>query len=318
MKSCENITKEIKIFENNKDKDLIKELAYISQISNLEKNMTEILREFISNYNISFIAKEKNFKYEEYFFNGIQIPKEIEFKDIKSDEFKIFWRIDNINVINVDKKKIKFIVELRKDINEKFVKGYEGYESNCLVKNLKKNTDYEIKICCVYDDIYGPWTPIQKIKTKGITFQLPVNPKYITMKMKNVEYVLISHRYYENEFNNDSTKLSIHSQYLNKEEAKWLLIPDENNLVTIIFDIDSFGMKDWNIYSDGQKVFLSKNLSSKFELILINQNKFYVRDIKSGKYLSNSKKIRDIFSYYIELEYFDNKDNEKFTFYFKK
>ena len=90
MKSCENITKEIKIFENNKDKDLIKELAYISQISNLEKNMTELLREFISNYNISFIAKEKNIRYGEYFFNGIQIPKEIEFKDIKSDGFKIF------------------------------------------------------------------------------------------------------------------------------------------------------------------------------------------------------------------------------------
>jgi hypothetical protein len=138
------------------------------------------------------------------------------------------------------------------------------------------------------------------------------------MKLKNVEYGLISHRYYENEFNNDSTKLSIHSQYLSKEEAKWLLIPDENNLVTIIFDIDSFGMKDWNIYSDGQKVFLSKNLSSKFELILINQNKLYIRDIKSGKYLSNSQKIRDSSSYYIELEYLDNKDNERFTFYFKK
>ena len=318
MKSCENITKEIKIFENNKDKDLIKELAYISQISNLEKNMTELLRVFISNYNISFIAKEKNFKYEEYFFNGIQTPKEIEFKDIKSDEFKIFWRIDNINVINVDKKKIKFIAELRKDINEKFEKVYEGYESNCLVKNLKKSTNYEIKICCVYDDICGPWTPIQKIKTNNIVFQLPVNPKYITMNFKNVEYGLISHRYYENEFTNDSTKLSIHNQYLDKEMAKWLFIPDENNLVTIIFDIDSFGMKDWKLYSDGQKVFLSKNLSSKFELILINQNKFYVRDIKSGKYLSYSKKIRDIFSYYIELEYLDNKDNERFTFYFKK
>jgi hypothetical protein len=149
MKSCENITKEIKIFENNKDKDLIKELAYISQISNLEKHMKELLREFISNYNISFIAKEKNIRYGEYFFNGIQIPKEIEFKDIKSDGFKIFWRIDNINVINVDKKKIKFIAELRKDINEKFKKVYEGYESNCIVKNLKKSTNYEIKICCV-------------------------------------------------------------------------------------------------------------------------------------------------------------------------
>ena len=317
IKSCEKITKEIKIFENNKDKDIIKKLAYISQISILEKNMTKLLSEFISNFNISFNAKEKNFRYEEYYFNGIQIPKNIEFKDVKSDGFKIVWKIDNINVINVDKKKIKFITELRKDMNEKFEKVYEGYESNCLVKNLKKSTNYEIKICCVYDDILGPWTPIQKIKTNNIVFQLPVNPKYITMNFKNVEYGLISHRYYENEFTNDSTKLSIHNQYLDKEMAKWLFIPDENNLVTIIFDIDSFGMKDWKLYSDGQKVFLSKNLSSKFELILINQNKFYIRDIKSGKYLSNSKNTRDIASYYIGLENLDNRDNERFTFYFK-
>lgn len=99
--------------------------------------------------------------------------------------------------------------------------------------------------------------------------------------------------------------------------AKWLFIPDENNLVTIIFDIDSFGMKDWKLYSDGQKVFLSKNLSSKFELILINQNKFYIRDFKSGKYLSNTNNTRDICSYYIGLENLNNKDNGRFTFYFK-
>ena len=105
IKSYENIQKEIKIIEKNEEKDIIRELAYISQISHLEKNMTKLLCEFMSNYNISFIEKEKKFKFEEYFFNGIQIPKELEFKNIKTDEFKLFWKIDNINVINVDKKK---------------------------------------------------------------------------------------------------------------------------------------------------------------------------------------------------------------------
>jgi len=318
IKSYENIQKEIKIIEKNEEKDIIRELAYISQISHLEKNMTKLLSEFMSNYNISFIEKEKKFKFEEYFFNGIQIPKELEFKNIKTDEFKLFWKIDNINVINVDKKKIRFIVELRKEVNEKFVRVYEGFESNCLVKNLKKNTNYEIKICCFYDDIYGPWTPIQKIKTndaKDITFQLPFNPKHIKMKYQNCEYGLISHRYYENEFNKDSTKLSIHKEFLSKELAKWLLIPDEKNLVIIIFDSETFDMMNWKICSDGQKVFLSKNLSSKFEFILISQNRFYIRDTKSGKYLCNSRNVRDHLSYYIELEYFNNKDNERFTFY---
>ena len=122
------------------------------------------------NLKISFQNEETKVKYEEYFFNGIQIPKDIEFKDISSYSFKLLWKIDNINILNIDNKQIKFKVEIRKENeNEKFINVYEGNNSNCLIDNLNENTNYEIRICCIYNDLIGSWSPIQKIKTSDFS-----------------------------------------------------------------------------------------------------------------------------------------------------
>ena len=75
----------------------------------------------MKNLNISFQEEQNSIKYEEYFFNGIQIPKDIEIKDINTNSFKLNWKIDNINIINTDNKQIKYKVEIRKE-NEKFIK----------------------------------------------------------------------------------------------------------------------------------------------------------------------------------------------------
>ena len=39
------------------------------------------------------------------------------------------WKIDNINILNIDKKEIKYRIEIRKEnMKEKFVQVYEGNE----------------------------------------------------------------------------------------------------------------------------------------------------------------------------------------------
>ena len=122
------------------------------------------------NLKISFQNEETKVKYEEYFFNGIQIPKDIEFKDISSYSFKLLLKIDNINILNIDNKQIKFKVEIRKENkNEKFINVYEGNNSNCLIDNLNENTNYEIRICCIYNDLIGSLSPNQKIKTSDFS-----------------------------------------------------------------------------------------------------------------------------------------------------
>ena len=74
------------------------------------------------------------------------------------------WKIENINNINIDNNKIKYKVEKRKE-NKQYIKTYEGNNPYCLINNLEFNTNYEFRICSIYNDIIGSWTEIYKIKT---------------------------------------------------------------------------------------------------------------------------------------------------------
>ena len=152
VKTCEKINKGIKIL-NDGNKNISKILSYVSKINKNKKEMMSLFKELMRNLKISFSEEETNINYNEYFFNGLPAPKNIEFKEIGTNNCKLFWEIDNIN-LNLDKQKIKFKVELRKENNKvKFLKIYEGSELNCLIDNLEKNTIYEIKICSIFDDL---------------------------------------------------------------------------------------------------------------------------------------------------------------------
>jgi len=72
--------------------------------------------------------------------------------------------MDDINIINIDKNKIKFKIEIKKE-NSDDIKIYEGNEMNYLINNLDSNTNYEIRICSVYNDINSIWSEIKKVKT---------------------------------------------------------------------------------------------------------------------------------------------------------
>ena len=168
IKYNEKINKGIKQIENEENKNMIKILSYISKINKINKKMIIFNQKLIKNIKISFEEEKSNIKYEEYYFNGIQVPKEIEFKDISNNSFKVFWKKDDLNIIDIDNNKIKYKVEIRKEnSNENFIQAYEGSDNNCLIKNLNMNTNYEIRICCFYNNLIGNWTDIQKVKTEN-------------------------------------------------------------------------------------------------------------------------------------------------------
>ena len=99
---------------------------------------------------------------------------------------------------------------------------------------------------------------------------------------------------------------------------KWIFERDNNNLYTIIFDNNRDGMFNWKLFSDKKKVVLSKNLFSKFEITQVNKenNYFYFKDHKSGKYLCNDKNKRDDVSFYLSLcDEIDLVEEERFIFY---
>ena len=157
IKNIEKINKGIKILEKE-EKNMIKTLSYISKINKNEKEMKKLSQELMKNIKISFIEEENNIKYEEYYFNGILPPKDIQFKEITDTSFKIYWKNDDKLKNN---NQIKYKVEIRKE-NENFKQVYEGNEMNCLIQNLIKNTNYEIRISSPNNIL---WSEIKKIKT---------------------------------------------------------------------------------------------------------------------------------------------------------
>ena len=169
IKTSENINKGIKVLEKEEEKNMIKILSYISKINKNQKQMKKLFQELMKNIKISFQEEKSDIIFEEYYFNGMYIPQDIELSNIGSNSLKVSWKLENIKLINIDNNKIKYRLEIRNENeNEKFVKYYEGSEINCNIEKLNKNTNYEIRICSVYNDLISFWSEIQKFKTKDV------------------------------------------------------------------------------------------------------------------------------------------------------
>ena len=166
IKINEKINKGIKKMENE-EKNIIKILSYVSKINKTQKNIKKLFKELMKNIKFSFEEEKSEIKYEEYYFNGIPIPKNIEFKDVSSSSLNIFWNIDNMNIINIDNNKINYKLEMKNNKGE-FEKIYEGNNKNYYINNLNKNTNYEFRICSLYNDLIGEYSEIKKIKTLDI------------------------------------------------------------------------------------------------------------------------------------------------------
>ena len=163
IKISERINKGIKKIQNE-EKNIIRNIAYISKITKTYKKMKELLEKSMKNISFSYLEEKNCINYNEYYFNMILKPINIEFKNITSSSFNLTWKFDNENTMNIDNNKITNIVEIRKE-NENFKKVYEGNNNNCLINNLNPNTFYEIRICSIYESFISEWSQIQKIST---------------------------------------------------------------------------------------------------------------------------------------------------------
>jgi len=155
IKINERINKGIKNIEN---KNMIKLISYISKINKNKRNNKILFSELMKN--IKFKYEEDKIKYEEYYFNGIPKPINIQFKDITTSSLNISWNIDNVE----NKEEIKYRIEMRKE-NEEFKEIYKGNNNNYLIKNLIKDTNYEFIIYSFYNNLIESKSEIYKIKT---------------------------------------------------------------------------------------------------------------------------------------------------------
>ena len=69
---------------------MIKILSYISKINQSQKAMNKLFQSLMKNLKISYIEEESAIKFDEYYFNGIPAPIDVEFKDVGLNSFKSF------------------------------------------------------------------------------------------------------------------------------------------------------------------------------------------------------------------------------------
>lgn len=91
--------------ENN---NMNKILSYVSKINKTKKDMKRLIVTLMKNIKFNFDEIKGDIIYEEYYFNGICSPKNIQFKDITTSSIKIFWDFDQINMENIDNNKTFF------------------------------------------------------------------------------------------------------------------------------------------------------------------------------------------------------------------
>jgi len=164
LRNYEKINKGIKGLEKeeeNKNIKLLRNLTYVSKINKNQKEMNKISQILMKNLKLDFI--DDNIKYEEYYFNGLSIPKDIQISDIKYNSCNVSWKIDDINILNIDKNKIKYKIELRKE-NEQFHSVYENNITNYNINKLESNTNYELRLCTIYNNINSQYSDTTKFK----------------------------------------------------------------------------------------------------------------------------------------------------------
>ena len=155
-KGIQSLNKE----KQNKNINLLKNLTYISKLNKNQNEMNKLSQISMKNLKLDFI--DDNIKYEEYYFTGLSIPKDIQVNDINSNSCNVTWQIDDIN--DIDKNEIKFIIELRKE-QEQSISKYESKNMKYNINKLEPNTNYEIRICSIYNNAKSNYSKIIKFKT---------------------------------------------------------------------------------------------------------------------------------------------------------
>ena len=141
---------QLKNEEQNKSINILRNLTYISKINKNKTEINKIEQTLMKNLKLDFI--DDNIKYKEYYFNGLPIPKDIKISDIKANSCNISWNIDDINILDFNKNKIKYKIELRKE-NGQFHSIYESNNMNYNIAILESNTNYEVRLCITYNNI---------------------------------------------------------------------------------------------------------------------------------------------------------------------
>ena len=271
----ERINKGIKIFNNEQEKNIIKTISYISKINQIQKSAKELLTNDLKNIKINYNTEKNDIIFKDYLINGIIIPKNIQIKNIKSNDFEISWSIED-NIINKDK--YIFRIELNEGNSKgSFIKVYEDKNYNTIIKNLKPNTNYEIRICSIVDDLFSSFSDIKKIKTDFINDTIILNNEDKNKLFNFLNPVFKDKHFYLNLLyrrGNDMSYKTFHEKCDNKGHTV-IICKSKNEKFGGYTNINWESAEGKDIKQDGPFIF-SINKNKKFEYSNKINNSIYL------------------------------------------
>ena len=158
--SCERTDKANKYYEKKNDNKEIKSLYYISAINKINEKAKTILQKPIRNLDIYFNSELNSLDYENYYFSGIPIPKNIKAERQKNKTL-LSWDIDDFRIKDYDIKDIKYNIKIK--VNDE-TSTYESLNTNITLDNDLFDIEFEVKIRASIDDCFGNWSKIKKFK----------------------------------------------------------------------------------------------------------------------------------------------------------
>ena len=154
---CDKITQITKNIEEKIEINEIIKFYYISEINKKEEEMKDILKKPIKSVDISYNNESNKISYNDYYFSGIPIPKDIKY-EIKDNKLNISW--------NIDKYRIKDLINtfhIQIKVNNK-ENTYTTLFNEYSLDNYETNVEYKVKIRSCIDNLFGDWSEIKKFK----------------------------------------------------------------------------------------------------------------------------------------------------------
>ena len=157
-----SLNKTQELIQNNENKNNeIKTLYYISEINKGEETAKDFLKKKIKNLNISMYLDNSAIFYENYYFNGIPIPKYVKVEE-KEKKLYISWNIDDSMIKDIDIKNIKYSVSIKDNKNSELK--FESLNKYFYYNYYNEDNEYEIKVRTEIDYCYSDWSEVIKFK----------------------------------------------------------------------------------------------------------------------------------------------------------
>ena len=156
LSNCEKIIQAGINFEKTFNQNELKKLYYIIEMKKKEEETKNFIKKKIKNYSICFDNEYNEISFDEYYFNVIPIPKDINY-EIKADNLLLTWKIGDSKI----EEPYEYIIQINVNNKEKI---YKTPFNQFLLEKYESNAEYEVKIRVSSDDEFGDWSEIKNFK----------------------------------------------------------------------------------------------------------------------------------------------------------